>query len=75
MKFLPIKLLSSFCAFIFLPLGCANVAQIDRGTLSQKMMSLETFGEEKYFLNQARSYRESSTGGLSGPVGGGCGCN
>lgn len=59
---------------IFLLAGCANVAQIDRGQLSRKIMSLEPRPEESSFKNEVRSFREGAVGG-SAAVGGGCGCN
>jgi outer membrane lipoprotein SlyB len=54
--------------------GCANVDQIDRGTLSKKFMQIDPHPQESVFRNEVRSFRESAIGGSSA-VGGGCGCN
>jgi hypothetical protein len=54
--------------------SCANVKQIDRGRLANKVMALEPTPDENQFLNEVNSFREGAAGGSSA-VGGGCGCN
>ena len=57
----------------FLIASCANVKQIDRGRLSNRIMQVDPTPEESVFLNEVDSYREGAAGGSSA-VGGGCGC-
>lgn len=54
--------------------SCANVDQIDRGRLADRVMQLDPTPEENVFLEEVNSFREGSAGGSSA-VGGGCGCN
>lgn len=55
--------------------SCANVAQIDRGLLSSKIMQVDPTPEERAFLHETHAYREGSVGVSGQSVGGGCGCN
>ncbi len=55
--------------------GCAMVHQVDRGTLSQKVMQFEPMGSRQAFLNDVHSIREGASGGVGQSAGGGCGCN
>lgn len=65
----------SILAILILLGGCANVAQIDRGLLSNRIMQLDPHPEESVFVNEIHTYREGSAGGTGKSVGGGCGCN
>ena len=63
-----------FFCLIFVS-SCANVSQIDRGTLANRIMQLDPHPEESVFINEIHAYREGSAGGAGKSVGGGCGCN
>lgn len=55
--------------------GCVMVHQVDRGTLSTRVMQFEPMGSRQAFINDVHAIREGSSGGVGQSAGGGCGCN
>ena len=55
--------------------SCANVEQIDRGRLAQRVMQLDPTPHQQAFLSEVRNIREAASGGTGQNAGGGCGCN
>lgn len=62
-------------ALAALACGCVRVHQIDRETLSTRVMQFEPMGARQAFINDFHSIREGSSGGAGQSAGGGCGCN
>ncbi|MDA8244321.1 MAG: DUF4266 domain-containing protein [Elusimicrobia bacterium] len=55
--------------------SCVRVHQIDRETLSTRIMQFEPMGSRQAFINDVHSIREGASGGVGQSAGGGCGCN
>jgi hypothetical protein len=65
-------LLAALCAAAC---GCVRVHQVDRETLSRRIMQFEPMGNRQAFVNDLHAIREGASGGVGQSAGGGCGCN
>ncbi|MDA8132185.1 MAG: DUF4266 domain-containing protein [Elusimicrobia bacterium] len=67
--------LAFLAALSALASSCVRVHQIDRETLSTRIMQFEPTGSRQAFINDVHSIREGASGGVGQSAGGGCGCN